>query len=321
MSGLFFYPRIDEALVKKASIECSSYELSYPVETDGRRDWRHLDYDPSKRRPGVSDPEDVWRASRNGMLVEKQVYINNPSALYGPSGVAPQGSMLGLAIFWTNGDIPTTGVIRPTRTTVGPSGGLVFQFVHEFAPGELDASLSLDLALYLDCPSPHVYRGDEGLNNTRGVSLGSVEPPVELDLKNRYMEFPIKDVEEPGGPLWRVEFYDWTDPCTDPFSEESLTLFLNSKHRDYPFKDGEVTNPAVLAEVLAGAYFLVFEKAREVSLDSWECVKTGSDAERGSIAGVLHWFSEQSDSGFVWESLEGRMESVKRIIDMSMGEV
>ena len=50
-------------------------------------------------------------------------------------------------------------------------------------------------------------------------------------------------------------------------------------------------------------------------------MKTGSDAERGSIAGVLHWFSEQSDSGFVWESLEGRMESVKRIIDMSMGEV
>lgn len=316
MSNIHFYPRLTEELVEKSGYKATEYELSYASPSGGES---RLELSAGRVRV-VSDPADVWQLRKDGLILEKTVVIEYPEELRGPNGVAPDQARILPCVLWTNQRLTSAGVLTPSETMESPR--LACRFRHVFEPGTVSGDLSLDLALYVAAPADSLGPGEEFLMNKPGVLLGSLEKPVSLDFDGNTMDFPIEEFDDPDGPLWQMQFEPWSDPREDLFSSASFTLLLNAKHPDCPkITGGQVTNQSLLCEILCEAYFLIFEKVREFQDDSaWDDMISDSDLTPDSICSTLHWFSQRGEEPFDWSTPEGRMLSIKKIIDQSFAE-
>lgn len=316
MSNIHFFPRLTEELIAKSGYKATEYELSYssPFGNESR-----LKLSRGRVRM-VSDPAEVWQPRKDGLILEKAVSIEYPKELKGPDGVAPARAKILPCILWTNQRLTTAGVITPTKTMGAPRLDCIFR--HVFEPGTISGDLTLELALYISSPAEFLESGEEILMNKPGVLLGLLERPVTIDFDGNTLDFPIEEFEDPAGPLWQMQFEPWTDPREDLFSSASFTLLLNAKHPDCPkIAGGQVTNQALLCEILCSAYFLIFEKVREFQDGTvWDDMLSDTDLEPDSICSVLHWFSQKGEEHFDWSSPEGRMLSIKKIVDQSFAE-
>lgn len=311
MSNIHFYPRLTKELVERAGYKTTGYSFSY-IDSEGEE--TNLSIGKGKVA-SISDPLDTWSLREDGIILKNKILFEYPEALKGPDGVAPAGARLLPCILWANKGLDLAGAIRPVVRSESPS--LSCDFKCPFKPGTLAGDLTLDLVLYLADSAKTIEPGEQILINEPGVTLGSIEAPLTIDLDGSYLEFPIEEFEEIDGPLWRMQFEPWDDPHEDLFSEASFTLLLNVKHPDCPkIIKGVVSNQTLLQEILAEAYFLIFEKVREDE-DAWNDMKTDTGLAPDSICSTLHWFSQRSDELFDWTSPEGRMLSIKRIIDLS----
>lgn len=316
MSNVHFFPRLTEELVEKSGYRTTEYELSY-MSPSG--DDSHLALSKGRVRT-ASDPVDVWQLRKDGLTIEKTVIIEYPKELKGPFGVAPVGARILPCILWTNQRLSLAGVVTPVETMESPR--LACTFKHVFEPGSLSGDLTLELALYVCSAAAELEPGEEFLMNEPGVLLGFLEKPVVIDFDGSSMDFPIEEFEDPDGPLWRMQFEPWSDPREDLFSSASLALLLNVRHPDCPkIISGKVNNQALLQEILCEAYFLIFEKVRDFQDDSaWGDMISDTDLVPDSICSTLHWFSQRGEDPFDWTTPEGRMLSIKRIVDQSFAK-
>ncbi len=316
MSNVHFFPRLTEELVERSGYKASEYELSYVSPTG---DESRLTLSKGRVRT-ASDPADVWQLRKDGLVLEKTVIVEYPKELKGPNGVAPAGARILPCILWSNQRLTSAGVIAPYEMVESPR--LACKFKHEFEPGSLSGDLTLELVLYVCAPAPLLEQGEDILMNEPGVLLGPLEKPITVDFDGDSMEFPIEEFEDPSGPLWRMQFEPWSDPREDLFSAASFVLLLNAKHPDCPeIAGGKVRNQALLQEVLCEAYFLIFEKVRDFHDESvWGDMISDSDLAPDSICSILHWFSQRGEEPFDWSTPEGRMLSIKRIVDQSFAE-
>ncbi len=315
MGGFHFYPRLTKDLVERAGYRASEYSFSYmspegealPLSVGGGR------------VATVSDPLDAWSLKSDGIVLRKEIIFDYPDVLMGPEAVAPKGAQVLPCLLWSIKKLSLAGVIPPDIVQSGCSLACVFQ--HEFAPGALAGDLTLDLVLYLAKAADTLECGEELLMNEAGVMLGNIEDPFVIDIEGGVIDFPIEEFEEDGGPLWRMQFEPWDDPREDLFSESSFTLLLNSKHPECPKLDkGRIVNQTLLQEIMAEAYYLIFEKVREDE-DAWDDLKSDSNLSPDSICSVLHWFTERDgDEQFDWTTAESRLASIKRIVDLSFME-
>lgn len=316
MSNIHFFPRLSEELVERSGYKAAEYEFSY-VSPDGDESSLAL----SKGRIwAVSDPADVWQLRKDGLVLEKTVIVEYPKVLKGPSGVVPAGARILPCILWSSRRLSSAGVIVPAETTESPK--LTCKFKYAFEPGSLSGDLTLEAVLYVCASSPSLEQGEDLLMNEPGVLLGPLEKPVTIDFDGSSMEFPIEEFEDPAGPLWRMQFESWSDPREDLFSAASFALLLNAKHPDCPkIVGGKVSNQVLLQEILCEAYFLIFEKVRDFQDDSvWKDMISNTDLAPDSICSILHWFSQRGEEPFDWSTPEGRMLSIKRIVDQSFAE-
>lgn len=310
-----FFPRVTDELVGKLGVDSSDYLFSYYLEDHPVE----LSFIRKRGLFAVEDPSEVWKISEDGLRVQKSVSIDHPEKLFGKKGVAPAESYLAICILWTNRRLSQTGVIHAARADY--DRGVHLDFDHMFEPGTLCGDLSLDLVVYLKEPAVVVSSDELHLMNEAGAILGSLEEQTDITFDNNCMEFPIGEVHRPGEPLWWMSFSSWTDPREDSFSEENIQLILNTAHKDCPeIKNGKTTRQDVLLEVLAGAFFSIFEKVREMDdAEIWSNMKDDTGLQPGSICGVLHQFSRMDpEHEFLWSSIEGRMLSIKRIVAQSM---
>ena len=313
MSNIHFFPRLTEELVEKSGCRTTEYELSY-LSPSG--DECHLEL-PKGRVCVVTDPADIWQIRKDGLVLEKTVIIEYPQELKGPNGVAPACARILPCILWTNHRLSSAGVITPSEAMESPR--LACKFKQVFEPGTLSGDLTLELALYVSSPADVLGPGEELLMNKPGVLLGFLEEPIVMDFDGSTMDFPVEEFEDPNGPLWQMQFEPWSDPREDLFSNASFTLLLNAKHPDCPKNmGGQATNKTLLCEILCEAYFLVFEKVREFHDDSaWEDMISDTGLTPDSICSTLHWFSQRGEEPFDWSTPEGRMQSIKKIVDQS----
>ena len=315
MAGTYFYPKLTEELAYRAGLEPSNYELCYKAEGS----WHALEYEGRKTKERLTDPDGMLDASLDTILVEKKLFIDYPGELFGPNGIAPDGAELSACILWSCPKLSTAGVIEPSRVIENET--VLCSFSHEFEPGEIDGELVLDLQLYLMEPADFLGEGEAWLQNESGVLLGSIEGQRHYFLDDEYMDFPISEVDEPGKPLWRMVFYDWEDPREDPFSEESFELLLNRAHPDCPaIAAAGVNNMAMLAELLATAYLLIFERVRSFEGGSaWKDTMNATNCSKGSISSVLNWFSKGlPDREFDWSTSEGMLYDIKSIVEAKL---
>lgn len=316
MAELFLYPRLTSDLMESSGCECEPYSFYYSLQGGG--DWGELSYDKRKSRTKLSEKQNIWRPIEDNLLIEKTVTISYPYLLHGPEGVAPKGAELGVCILWKSSRLNLRGIIYPERVSKRRER---FDFSHEFCPGEISGDLSLDLVLYIKSPA-HEVGFDEGhLANESGMILGSLEKPATFLLDSDYMDFPIQEVSDPNGPLWRMEFMEWQDPREDSFAESSFALLLNVAHPGYALVFNKEGAPsAVLSEVLSSAYYLIFDKVRSFPDQSaWKDTMDGAHLKEGSISSVLHWFANSGSFVFDWNTPERTMYDIKRIVDMLIG--
>ena len=69
--------------------------------------------------------------------------------------------------------------------------------------------------------------------------------------------FPIEEVEEVGGPLWKVDF-NWTDIESDSFSSSNVKLLLNRAHPiyNYLYNEKHNVNKYLMNEIILSAMVL-----------------------------------------------------------------
>lgn len=314
MNNIHFYPRLTPQLIENSGFNNnSSYVFSYRIPSDHQE--THLEL-KTGRTATLSDPLSMWSLKEDGLILSRTVVIEYPSVLKGPEGIAPSGATVLPCILWSNKKLSLAGVIRPKVIADNPS--LLCKFDHYFEPRALAGDLTLELVLYLANPAGSLVTGEEHLMNEAGVTLGNLENPLVIDIEGDVMDFPIEEFSDEGGPLWRMQFDPWEDPRTALFSEESFSLLLNTKHPDCPkIARGVVSNLPLLKEIVAQAYFLLFEKVREVGDGAWDDMRTNTDLVPDSICSVLHWFSQKSaDVPFNWTTPEDRLLSIKQIVDL-----
>ncbi|GEM_PF-863251 len=312
--GYKFYPRITDELVDKAGIAISDYKFAYRGPDGCISD---LDI-VGRRSITLVDPKELWQMKADGVILHAQVTIAYPDCLVGPDGIAPHGAELQPCILWSNRATSIAGAIKPCEILYGHV--VEYRFSHVFAAGEITGDLTLTPILYLMSSAERVPEDESMLINETGVNLGEIGLPFDVDFDGTSMEFPIEEYEDEDGPLWKMLFEPWEDPKEDLFSEASFTLLLNTKHPDCPKINGAtVSNQPLLQEIMAEAYFLIFEKVREFDDGlAWHDMISNTDLMADSICSVLHWFSERNgDEPFDWSTPESRMACIKRIVDLS----
>lgn len=313
MSNIHFYPRLTDSLIDKSGYRSREYIFTYRMAPDAQEIQLTLG---KGKVSTLTDPNQTWNLGEDGLRLNKVVTFDYPTVLKGPNGVAPARASVLPCILWTNKKLDLTGVIRPSVDSKEPS--LTCTFNHEFEAGAIAGDLQLDMILYLAESADALDEGEEILMNETGVNLGRLEEPLFIDIDGDVTNFPIEEFGEPDGPLWRMQFEPWEDPRDDLFSEASFTLLLNNKHPDCPkIANGAISNETLLREIIAQAYFLIYEKVREYE-GAWEDMQKNSNLVPDSICSVLHWFSERdADKPFDWGTPEGRLLSIKRIVDLS----
>lgn len=316
MSNIHFFPRLNEALLKKSACKTLEYSFGY-IAPDGSECQLQLDQGKPAR---LNDIAEIWQVRKDGLILEKTLIIEYPEALKGSEGIIPKNAKLLFCLLWSCPKLSTAGVILPDEIVEKPR--LAAKFRHEFKPGSIDGAIRLKPALYVGEPALELEAGEEHLINEAGVLLGDVEPEFLVDFTGESMDFPIEEFGEEGGPLWLMQFEDWDDPRDDPFTSSSFALLLNTKHPDCPRKvNGQTVNEALLLEILCEAYFLLYEKVKCFHDDSaWDDMVSDSNLTPDSICSVLYWFSQRGDDPFNWSTPESRMLSIKKIVDQSFSE-
>lgn len=318
MGSLTFYPRLTDEMVERAAPSSTPVALSY-YGVDGQL--IKLDDYPLGHSSYVGDERDNWKPQLDGLNMELAITIAYPLYLKGPEGVIPSCADYGICLLWSSKKMSLSGCMVPSKRS-DEEQGTVFEFRKEFEPGELAGDISISVQLYLKDASrkENLFLGEEMLANERGMMLGELFGKTEFKFEDDSAEFPIAEFSDPEGPLWKIEFGLWTDPRVDRFSEENIRLLLNRAWEECPRStDKGYENMVLLAEIMAQAYYLTFEKVKVFDGEIWNELMCGSEGfESGSICKVLHWFASAASDSFCWNTPEGMMISIKRRVDQAV---
>ena len=204
----------------------------------------------------------LWDYTRDSLRLTRDIKINDPMNLYGPSGIACKESRLGLCIFWSNQDTSMAGCIMPVESSERfDETGWSMHFEHTFAPGEIKGYLDMKIIMYLKEPASVIASGEGVLNNKPGVNLGELES-YRLEVSDETIPFPFVIESADTDALWWVEFYHWDDPADDAaFGPSSFVVYLNSKVKGCPkVTDKGIQNVDMMYEITASVYAMLFKK-------------------------------------------------------------
>lgn len=275
----------------------------------------------------LTDETERWDVDLHGMELNGQIGLRNPSTLFGPDGVAPEGSELGICVLWKNPQLSQAGCIVPEQspiTQASPSHNLTI--IASFPPGGLSGNLDLDVCLYLRKPAPFVSDDQRFLINDAGVILGSIREE-QVMTSGTSMVFPIREVMELGGPIWRLEMSEWDDPKEDEFSENNLVLVLNAADPECPkLGPSGIENKAMLCEIITQAFYLVCQKIGEGDPTALADTFNGTELEPGSISDAIYQLSQKGKENIVnysnAESLLGGLHrTVFDVLSQGVGNV
>ena len=314
MENLHFYPTITEEILDNAGCVCGKYDFNYRIE-DQYKALRAK----GKTTVRLEDSLESWKVENDGLRISRQISFEYPTFLYGDAGVAPSDSQLGICIIWTNRNLTQMGYILP-HSEANNNGKLIYNFLYEFEPGLIKGDLQLETVLYLKKSADEVSEKEQNLVNIAGVTVGMIDV-VSLDFDSLYMDFPIRDVKEKDQPLWWIEFNQWEDPTKDPFSEDTICLYLNSYYDYCPKVGDSIKNIELLIEIISTAYLLIFEKIRDMSEQYFINTIDGIDLEPGSISMVMNYFYRGCDPSLRTESIDMLQKTIRINIEkMLRGE-
>lgn len=312
MENLKFYPTLTGEILDSAGSKVDKYVFSY---FSGENEFG------LKQKGSVtiklSDPLELWDVERDGITFKKRISFAYPDQLFGENGVACKNAEIGICVIWTNHELTQTGCILPQKDITTPSGR-VCEFVHTFEPGEIKGDLELSICAYIKKCALEILPGEHILMNEEGVSVGEIETVV-LDFNSVFMDFPIEEYSSDREPLWWIEFQQWEDPRSiDMFTKENVCLYLNPYYSACPMTDGNIKNIDLMIDILASAYFMIFDR---LSDDELRATRQNIGLAPNSICSILNYFiGTCNDPELRFDSPEALMKTLQMNIRKKLTE-
>ncbi len=291
------WPVLTEEMAARAGYVRESLEVSYsegveqfPLAVEEGEapggDWRGA----------VRDGRCTWHPETHDLQLDLKCRLTSAYMLFGPTGLAPRNSLLGLALRWVSTRSQEQGVI-PFGEICPRDTVKEFSLTHVFGAGRLRGSLKLETVLYLKQVGD-ILPQESFLASAPGAILGRLDQE-ELVLDGSGSVFPIAVISRPGGPLWEVWFPEGTDPMTDLFQSDNVEIRLNRAHPSYPLLkiESSLSTSPLFLEVLASALQVIVETAIAAMGENWEQDISRTDPDQGpaegSIAQALCWFTQK----------------------------
>jgi hypothetical protein len=286
-SLISFYQTLTNELMNKIGFEGSQYVFSYSNDDD----IYHLEKDSVNGQESrdnhlyLQDPQNIWDVEQHNLILNRKGTINNSLFLFGQNGLASEDSVLGIALSWFSKSSNQRGIVPVAEITHSLYEPTEFVFQHIFNPGQIKGKITLELIIYLK------HKGSKQFSNlasNEGTVLGVLDSYVLVIDGNGSM-FPILEVRDPLQPLWWVNC-DWSDPLTDSFSEENISIVLNAGHKSSKLLNSEngLGSSPLLIEIISSAIQIIIHKAKESGV--WDSIETGSGVEPGSIGQAIYYF-------------------------------
>lgn len=312
MENLKFYPTLTEEILNSAGSKVDKYVFSY---FSGENEFGLNQKGSATIK--LSDPLELWDVERDGITFKKRISFAYPDQLFGENGVACKNAEIGICIIWTNHELTQTGCILPQKDITTPSGR-VCEFVHTFEPGEIKGDLELSICAYIKKCALEILPGEHVLMNEEGVSVGEIETVV-VDFNSVFMDFPIEEYSSDKEPLWWIEFQQWEDPRSiDMFTKENVCLYLNPYYSACPMTDGNIKNIDLMIDILASAYFMMFDR---LSDDELRATRQNIGLAPNSICSILNYFiGTCNDPELRFDSPEALMKTLQMNIRKKLTE-
>jgi hypothetical protein len=281
-------PVVTEELLLKLGHQGTDYEFKYdssfrtiPLTTESVSGQEHL-----QTSLFLKDGLETWSSATHNLRIKKTITLQNPSLLFGPTGVAGKDSEIGVAVMWASKQANQRGIFRGDSIRFD-TVQREFTVMGEIPKGVLRDRFHLNTVLYLK-ETGTIQAEERHLAQKSGIILGYLGKEITIHLKGNGSIFPIFSLKE-DGPLWRVEC-NWDDVRSDSFDDENIRIILNENHPNYSLiesADRKQISP-LMREIIASAIQIIIEKAKtEVSLHE---IVEGRDIERGSVGMAIQYF-------------------------------
>ncbi|OOL81470.1 hypothetical protein BWX42_06825 [Dolosigranulum pigrum] len=242
----------------------------------------------------INEYNSMWYPTGHNLQLNQSFMIENVSVLFGKDGVTALENKLGFAvhIFSKTSNFQKTIDITELSAT---DRQREIEFQTNFKKNSIRGTIFLQYFIYLkEVNSQLPFQA-----NSVGMKLlDESEFGYAIIADGNGSEFPIEEISEDNGPLWRVEM-NWTDIYIDLFDRSNVRLLLNKKHELYEKLYGThyKVDQYLLNEILINAMVMITQK---IVLIEGETVDQFEDATPGSIAqAVWYWvttFDIQLDS-------------------------
>jgi len=287
---LNLYPVLTPLKISKAEIMAEDPELSY---TEEYEDYPLILDEKNESSSGftarLKDERCVWYPETHNLVVRLKGYISHPDMLFGANGIAPHDAVIGIAGIWSSRKSDLHGTIRLGEFSLS-SSEYRFEQKYTFKRNIIRGSLRFQIILYLK-KKGNPYSDEFHLANQSGIILGTIGQ-CEIFVDGNGTVFPVATVNEPGKPLWWVNYDSSADPFDTPFDEEYVEIRLNSAHpcfADLKIDESLKTSPLFL-EVISSALYIIVMSARAAADTEWEDIQNGNNLMPGTIAAAVSYF-------------------------------
>lgn len=291
------FPTLSKSIRVKTGYYSAKYSFSYhrngelfPLESQPTTD---VSTSSNVTVLKLMDSNAVWHPDLFDLSILCKCSVNSPVFLFGPNGIAPKNSTIGVAIQWTAKGSSVRGIQPIGVLKLNDKVPVLIEGDVSFPSKVLKGLLSLKVIYYLK-EVKSIEKNERHLANIPGTILGELDETRVL-IDGNGSVFPIVETSAPGEPLWWVDC-NWNDPREDSFTEENFCIHLNTAHKDYPsLNENEgLSNSPLLAEIIATSLQMLITNVLSDQTAA-EDTKKGHNLEAGSISAVIHYFMQTFD--------------------------
>lgn len=252
MSSIRFYPILNSNHIKMINLDTSSNHLLEFFDEIPR----NIAVKRTKDVTILSDQNHKWAPEKHNLIFRKKITLN-PSKLFGRNGIAPKGSIIGVATIYTSSKslqtrVDYNDVLYETDETVE------VELSYTAFPNELRNDFKIESFFYLKESASVLLDGEENLNNEMGVRLGVIFEHRFI-LSGDGSTFPTKVVSEKNGPLWWLA----TGYYLDDNIQDAVVLYINKSHPKYAcfdYRDKANYSPELIEEIYINILFQLINK-------------------------------------------------------------
>ena len=252
-----FYPTIDSYLVDslKTKVNYNFYfkENDDIITIQHNVDGKNISFDTKNIN---------WNSDDYDLVVNISLSIENTKCLFGPDGVAPINSKIGVGIEWFSAQSKIRDFVISNELIDNNLSNYVANFEFVLPKRTFNGSINVNVSLYLSESAAVLSENEDYLNNTSGIILGNIDEKV-IFLSGFGSLFPIRIEPIDDSRLWKLQI-NYSDPEINSLSD-GMVLILNSKHKDYHFLDPKSSDycDKFAEEIVSNAITMLLCKLKE----------------------------------------------------------